>query len=299
MPRWVPALELDDQRRIAAGSREALRDAIRRGADLRIGTAFRHNEHIDTASPNPELVQEVPEFRETWLVEDRWVAGVMTLRQPIELPVGFGPRPSMSFFLYNEDGTQAVARPHLDGRPAPGVPGPSPVAENESMPKDHRIDSWDAETNAPSGNFIYDFEHFRFFVLDEWSEVLSHDSEGNVVSGSIEELANSFTDGAEVKVAVRGLSGDLTPEGADPVEHEVFIHVGSCYYYTEQRLFIGATHPLVRVRPAVPLSYRSGGWDFGWVMARSDGFAALLLADPYGLQFRRAEGRYSARWFVR
>ena len=93
MPRWVPALELDDQRRIAAGSREALRDAIRRGADLRIGTAFRHNEHIDTASPNPELVQEVPEFRETWLVEDRWVAGVMTLRQPIELPAGFGPRP--------------------------------------------------------------------------------------------------------------------------------------------------------------------------------------------------------------
>ena len=37
-----------------------------RGADLRIGTAFRHNEHIDTTSQNPELVRELQELRRSF-----------------------------------------------------------------------------------------------------------------------------------------------------------------------------------------------------------------------------------------
>jgi len=115
-------LTLNADRSVRDGSTTDLVDAIRRGADLRIGTAFRHNEHIDTASPSNELIEEVAEFRQTLLLDDRWAAGIMTLRMPVELPEGFGPRPSMSFFLYNQDGTQAIARPYLDGEAPTGAP---------------------------------------------------------------------------------------------------------------------------------------------------------------------------------
>ena len=74
----------------------------------------------------------------------------MTLRQPVDLPDGFGPRPSMSFFLYNQDGQQAIARPYLDGAPAAGTLGPAPIDDHSDMPRYHQQDSWDASTNAPS-----------------------------------------------------------------------------------------------------------------------------------------------------
>lgn len=124
---WKCACELDRSRRVVAGSEEALVEAIRRGADLRIQTEFRHNEHIDTKSADSGLIREVAEFPATYLLERRWVAAIMTLRQPISLPDGFGPRPSMSFFLYNQDGGQAIARPYLDGGAVTGSLGGSPL----------------------------------------------------------------------------------------------------------------------------------------------------------------------------
>ena len=151
----------------------------------------------------------------------------------------------------------------------------------------------------PSHNFIYDFEFFRSFVLDEWREVFSQDGRGDVVSGSVEELTDAFARGAEVKVGLSGLCDDLVPETSETVRHEVFIQVGSCYYYTDRKLFVGATHPLVRVRPKVPMRYTSEGWDFGWAMARTDGFVALLLTDPYTLRTRRSGANLASRWFVR
>ena len=72
-------------------------------------------------------------MRATYLVDRRWCAGITTLRQPVELPIGFGPRPSLSLFLYNEDGGQAIARPYLDGPPVLGKKGPSPPADHSSM----------------------------------------------------------------------------------------------------------------------------------------------------------------------
>jgi len=54
----------------------------------------------------------------------------------------------------------------------------------------------------------------------------------------------------------------------------------------------------VRVAPAIPLRYRSRGWDFGWLMARTDGALCHLRCDPYTLQFSRHEGRAAMRWFV-
>ena len=297
--RWRCAVELDSRRNVTAGSNAALADAIRRGADLQVQTEFIHNEHIDTSSDSNELIREVAEFRTTYLLEDRAVAGIMTYRQPISLPDGFGPRPSMSFFLYNQDGQQAIARPFLDGPPAMGTPGPSPLDDHSDMPKYHQQDSFDAGTNAPSSNFVYDFNVFRYLVRDDWQELLSHDADGSVVSGSVDALGAAFTQGCELKVAIRRICADL-PEGGEPSpDHELFVHVGSAYYYTAQKLFIAGTHPTVRVKPAVPLRYMTKGWDFGWLMPRSDGYCARLLNDPYTLQFHRSNGHYAMRWFSR
>jgi hypothetical protein len=290
-------LTLNGDRTIRAGSPAALADAIRRAADLRVATEFRHNEHIDTSSDSPELIREVAEFRTTYLIEDRWSAGIMTLRQPVDLPDGFGPRPSMSFFLYNQDGQQAIARPYLDGLPASGARGPSPLDDHSTMPRYHQHDSWDAGTNAPSSNFVYDFDHYQFWVYDGWHEVLSHAADGTVLAGSLDQLAEAFACGAAIKLGIRGLCADLATDD-DQIEHEVFVHAGSCYYYTERKLFMTGTHPLARVRPAIPLRYTSGGWDFGWLMARTDGHVARWLCDPYTLTFHKSAARYAIRWFV-
>ena len=309
MTKWVSALELDSRREVTRGNPDALCAAIRRGADLRIYTEFIHNQHIDPASPSDELIREVSEFRATYLVEDRWCAGIMTLRQPISLPDAFGPRASMSFFMYNQDGQQAIARPYLDGGTptADGAIGPAALDDWVAYPKYHQQDGWDAGTNAPSSNFVYDFEVFRYFVCDDWQEVLAHDAGGRVQSGSIDLLAAAFEAGAEIKVAIHNLCADLDAEPVRPaacpavpgIEHEVFIQVGPGYYYSGQKLFIAGTHPLVRVRPAIPMRYASRGWDFGWLMPRTDGRVAMLLYDPYTLRVRRGTRQLAMRWFAR
>jgi hypothetical protein len=288
-------LTLNGDRSIASGSTAELVDAIRRGADLRIGTAFRHNEHIDTGSDSRELIDEVAEFRETLLIDERWAAGIMTLRMPVELPDGFGPRPSMSFFLYNQDATQAIARPYLDGVPPTAAPGPAPLDDFSDMPRMHQFDNWDAGSNAPAYNFVYDFEYYRFMVNDRWREVLSHAADGTPRAGSVEALHDAFRRGLPTKVAIAGLCDDLSRA---PLPHEVFLHGGSCYYYTERKLFITGTHPGVRLQPAMPLRYASRNWDFGWFVARSDGHLERWICDPHSLRFTRSRGRHAMRWFV-
>jgi hypothetical protein len=296
---WKCALILDRERRVVSGSTEALTSAIRRGADMRIYTEFRHNEHIDTKSDNPELIREVADFRITYLLDNRWVAGIINLRQPIDLPNGFGPRPSMSFFLYNQNADQAIARPYLDRMPVTAETGPSPLDDHSDMPKYHQFDAWDSGTNAPSSNFAYDFETYKFWVCDDWKEVYSHNADGKVLSGSIDSLTEAFAAGQEVKVGISGLCADMTEYPAKAMSHEVFVQCGSCYYYTERKQFMAASQPVVRVKPAIPLRYRSMEWDFGWLMPRSDGHVARWLIDPYTLKFHRTEGRYAMRWFVR
>jgi hypothetical protein len=297
MSDWTCALELDADRKVAAGSERALADAVRRGADLRIYTEFIHNEHIDVTSDRAERIQEVAEFGVTYLLRDSWVAGIMSLRQPIELPSRFGPRPSMSFFLYNENGQQAIARPYLDGAFPGGQPGPSEPAAPDNMPKYHVSDAWDEDTNAPSSNFAYDFDVYRYNVCDSWREVLSHDAAGAVQAGSLDALVEAFAEGCAVKVAVRDLCSGLAGE-AD-CAHELLVEAGPCYYYTEQRLFITGSHPLIRVKPGVPLRYESEGWDFGWLVVRSDGHVVYRRFDPYTLACEDIEVRHPVRWFVR
>ncbi|NQU09667.1 hypothetical protein HQ590_02665 [bacterium] len=296
---WQNVLTLDTTRTVRAGCHAVLAAAISRGADLRIHTDFRHNEHIDTGSDNPELVMEVSEFRAIYLVDRRWVGGIMTLRQPVQCPTGFGPRASLSLFLYNQDGHQAVARLHLDGPPANNAPGASTPEAPANMPRYHALEAWDAGTNAPSQNFIYDFDCYEFFVRDDWQEVLAHDADGKVVAGSIEALTDAFRRGAELKVGVRNLCGDLADPVLPGLDHEVFVQAFSGYYYTRQGLFFVGTHPLARVRPAIPLRYVSGGWDYAWLFVRTDGFVETLRYDPYTLQTTRPQGRFAVRWFVR
>jgi hypothetical protein len=315
---WTSVLELDGARKVASGGPAALCDAIRRGADLRILTEFVFNEHLDTRSKNTEIVREVSDFHVTYLVEDRWAAGIMSLRMPIDPPEGFGPRPSMSFFMYNQDGQQAIARPYLDGPPVGSPRGPSPLDDHGDMPKYHQLDGWDAGTNAPSSNFIYDFNNFRYLVRDDWEEVLSHTSEGQVVFGSPDALFDAFSAGREIKIGVRGLCDDLADHGDCPnfcvnkngtvpfagsacpaPDHTVFVQTGPGYLCTKQRLFSAGSQPVVRVRPGVPMRYTTGGWDFGWLMARTDGFLAGWICDPYTLRFRKQNRRCAIRWFVR
>ena len=82
MNTWKCVLELNGDRCVAGGSGDALRSAIGRGADLRIYTKVPHNEHVDPGSANAEVVREVSDFRVTYIVEDRWAAGIMNLRMP-------------------------------------------------------------------------------------------------------------------------------------------------------------------------------------------------------------------------
>ena len=299
MPDWNCLLELDASRSMTGGSEDALCQAIRRGADLRILTEFRNNEHLDVNSDNPEIVREVCDFRVTYLVEDRWAAGIMSLRMPVDPPDGFGPKASMSFFMYNQDGRQAIARPHLDGPPVTGPLGPSPVDDHLYMPKYHEHDSWDAETNAPSSNFVYDFDLFRYLVCDCWEEVFSHTADGQPVLGSIEALYEAYIQGREIKVGIHGLCDDLAENSTLSPKHTVFVHAGSGYYCTERHLFSVGSQPVVRVRPGIPMRYVSRGWDFGWLTPRTDGFVARWICDPYTLRFHKSESRHAIRWFVR
>lgn len=300
--RWRCVFALDENRTQIAGSESDLVAAVRNGADLRVGTGFRHNEHIDVGSSCREQIHEFIDFRVTYLLDDRWSAGICNLRMPVQLPDGFGPRESMSFFMYNQDGQQAVARPHLDGAFPIGSSLPSEGANDESsfaqMPRYQELDRWDDDTNAPSRNFIYKLDYYNFCVSDNWKEVVSHDADGRINSGSVDDLVEAFHTGAELKVAIRGLCDDLRQGGGNALNHEVFVHLGSCYYYTKSKLFIGATHPVVRIALAIPLVYRSRAWDFGWLLPRTDGHLARWLCDPHTLKFRKSASRHAMRWFV-
>ncbi len=294
MGSWENVLQLDEHRNRVCGSTAGLCAALERGADLRIGTAFRHNEHIDTASDCAELIRERMDFRVTYVLERRWAAGIETLRMPVELPDGFGARPSLSFFLYNQDGAQAIGRPSLsDGPPPPGV-SPTTPGRDPQMHRMTLVQANDEGTNAPSHHFFYAFDYFRFFVRDGWREVLAHTEQGEVVSGSLAALTEAVDAGCEVKVGIRDLCADL---GEGP-SHEVFVHLGPCYHYTERGVLIGAAHPLVRVRPTIPLVYQSRGWDFGWLLMRTDGQVARWLCNPYTLRFEKSAARHAVRWFV-
>jgi hypothetical protein len=228
--------------------------AIAGGADLRVATNFPHSEHIDPTSRFGDLIGEVATFPVTYLLRpdgadaEPWVAGVMVTRQPIDCPDGFGPRSSLSLFLYNQDGHQAIARPHLDSVPPEGgQSGPEPVEDlldgrsvDEFGGADFDpvgsgrvvyLDAFDSKSNSPSHNFIWHFDFFKFFTGGYWQEVYAHDAEGGSLSGSLDALAAAAGQGCDVKVAVGGLCADLISVPGVAMEHEVMVSIHSNYYY--------------------------------------------------------------------
>ena len=297
-------LELDMQRNVVGGSAEKLRDAIRHGADLRIYTEFRHNEHIDTSAADNQMIREVSDFPCTYLIDDRWVAAMMTLRQPVTLPDRFGARASMSYFMYNENGMQACARPFLDEHGYLETVGEPPAemfgggGEPRPMIHMHNGESFDDGTNAPSTNFIYDFYSYKYLASDDWREVLAHDKDGNVLSGSAKALDEASSAGCSIKVAIEGICDGVFGKNAE-LKHEVFIETGPHYYYSETGFMVAETRPFVRVIPEIPMIYRSHNWDFGWAIVRSDGHVAGLFYDPYTLKIKRTYSRCAMRWFIK
>ena len=58
------------------------------------------------------------------------------------------------------------------------------------------------------------------------------------------------------------------------------------------------SHPVIRIRPDIPMRYQSKGWDFGWLVLRSNGGIAYRRCDPYTLAFTDDERRHPIRWFA-
>lgn len=288
MSDWSLALELRPDRSVAAGSKEALVAALARGADLRVYTEFLFEEHIEPggrpgAPEQDGLIREVIDFRETIVVDGRHAAGITTLRQALHPPFGFNGTPKMSFFLYTIDGEQACANvlfgeaPDPDARFGTRVVVPTPG----DMPKMGPDEVLDGGTVAPSRNFVYNFERYRYFVRDDWQELSGFDA-----------IEAAQVAAREIKVGIRGLLG----EGE---AHEVFVGVGSGFLHAGPRVYACLTHPLVRVAPAVPIRYASGAWDVAWVFLRSDGFAVVRRFDPQTREWSDREERFEMRWFAR
>ncbi len=297
-------LELDMQRNVISGSEQALQDAIKNAADLRVYTEFRHNEHIDTSATDNQLIKECSDFPCTYLIDGRWVCAMMTLRQPVSLPDHFGPRPSLSLFMYNQNGLQATGRPYLDGHGSYEDIGQRPPemfgggGERKPMIHMHDGEHYGCGTNAPSQNFVYDFYNYKFLVQDDWTEVLSHDADGNVISGDARELEKASEAGYEMKVAISGICEGLF--GAkNTMPHEVFIQTGPHYFYTETGFMVAETRPFVRVVPEIPAYYRDHNWDYGWAIVRSDGLVAGLWYDPYTLKYQKTYTKHAMRWFIK
>jgi hypothetical protein len=304
---WRLALELAPDRSVRSGSKADLAAAIGRAADLRVYTEFLFEEHIapgGNGDPSQDgLIREVIDFRETILVGDAHVGAITTQRQPLEPPFGFnGTEPRMSFFMYTSDGDQALAGlvfAAVDGAPPPGrrtVEAPPP-----EMPKMGEQEFFDLGTSGPSRNFVYDMETYRYFVRDDWEEILAHEEDGTVAAGSFDALEAAQIAGREIKVGIRDLATDLLggdARGASPT-HEVFTPVGSGFLHTGPRVYAALTHPVVRVAPADPLRYRSGGWDVAWVFLRTDGQAVLRTLEPYTRTWADRPARFACRWFAR
>jgi hypothetical protein len=304
---WTLALELAPDRSVTAGSKAELAAAVGRGADLRVYTEFLFEEHIvpgGNGDPSQNgLIREVIDFRETILVGDAHVGGITTQRQPLEPPFGFnGTEPRMSFFMYTSDGDQALAGlvfGDVEGVTAPGdrVVEPPPA----DMPKMGPQEFFDLGTSGPSRNFVYDMETYRYFVRDDWEEILAHDADGRVDAGSFDALEAAQMAGREIKVGIQDLAADLTTGAATGpgVAHTVFTPVGSGFLHTGPRVYAALTHPLIRVAAADPLRYGTGNWDVAWVFLRTDGHAVVRTLEPYRRTWSDRPARFACRWFAR
>jgi hypothetical protein len=291
---WTCLLRLDEHRSVVSGSASELAAAVKRGADVRVYSTFDYGEHMSAPGSDVGLVQEMMNFGVTYWLEGGHFAGIQTTRYPANCSLGFGDYPSLSFFLVNDNGQAGIARPFLAPRKSAGQ-GALVVAP---AAKYHTLDSYDGDTCSPCENYVYEFGEYGYWVSERWEEVLAHDEQGQPTYGSLKELQDAFRAGCALKVGIRNLCADLAPPGQPGIEHEVFVEMGPIYNHEHQGFLGGESQPLVRVAPEVPLAYRSGNWNFGWLIPRTDGLVHQLIVDPQTREFVRTEGRFATRWFV-
>ena len=293
MSKWICPLRYNERREIIFGSLHALAEMISHGADLKGYTTFDYGEHMSVPDSREGLVQEIMCFSNVYLLEDKQVAGIQTTRYPANCSLGFGGTPSLSFFVNNANCQNGVGRLFLDDRR--GVAKPA----TDFAGKYKVINAWDTNSPCPSENFTYDFGEYAWWVSDTWQEVLAHDVNGNISSGSLLQLQNAFRTGASIKVGIKNLCADLVLPGQMPIAHEVFVELHSIYNHEQSGFLGGESQPLVRIAPGNPLRYKSNNWNCGWVLPRTDGIVHQLIVNPYTHEFIRTEGRFSMRWFVR
>ncbi len=289
---WICVLELDEKRNVVGGSPSKLARAVKRGADVRCYTTFDYAEHMSAPGSDVGLVQEMMNFGVTYWLEGEHVAGIQTTRYPADCSLGFQPYPSLSFFLSNDNGQAGIARPFLQESQH------GEALEGEPPAKYHLLEQWDSDTRAPSQSYVYEFDQYRWWVRECWEEVLAHDADGVVTYGSLQALQDAFRAGKNLKVGVSDLCAELVPEGERPISHEVFVEMGPIYNHQDQGFLGGESLPVVRVAPDFPLTYRSGNWNFGWILPRTDGVVHQLIIDPYTRDFIRTQTRCAIRWFV-
>lgn len=292
MNNWKCLLRLDEKRNVVAGSVQDLAEAISRGADLKGYTTFDYGEHMSVPGSREGLVQELMSFSTVYWLKGGHVAGIQTTRYPANCSLGFGEASSLSFFLNNENGRNGIARLFLDGSVGKAKPAPDHVGKYKV------IDAWDAVSPCPSENFTYDFGEYAWWVNDTWSEVLACDARGNALKGSLRELQEAVRSGMGIKVGVKNLCANLVAPDAPVVSHEVFVGLHSIYNHEESGFLGGESQPIVRVAPAVPLKYKSGNWNCGWILPRTNGIVHHVVVNPYSHEFSQAEGRFAIRWFV-
>ena len=292
MKNWTCLLRENDQREIVSGSMQALADAVARGADIKGYTTFDYGEHMSVPGSTEGLVQELMCFSTVYLLEGRHVAGIQTTRYPANSSLGFGDAASLSFFMNNANGQNGIARLFLDGSIGRAKPAPDLVQKYKV------IDTWDAVSPCPSENFTYDFGEYAWWVNDRWREVLAQDAHGESVRGSLLELREAVRAGASLKVGVKNLCANLSDPGLTPVSHEVFVELHSIYNHEDSGFLGGESQPLVRVAPSIPLNYKSGKWNCGWILPRTDGTVHQLIVDPHTHEFSRTQSRFETRWFI-
>src|SRR6478752_2052127 len=105
MNGWTCCFALDKLRKPCGGSADSLSAAVRRGADVRIYTRFDWRDHMGLGHADQGEVEESIDLRVAYLLENQWVAALTATRYPADAGMGFGPNPSLSFFMYNQDGS--------------------------------------------------------------------------------------------------------------------------------------------------------------------------------------------------
>ena len=74
---------------------------------------------------------------------------------------------------------------------------------------DHKIDSHDANTNAPSSNYLYEFGSVRWRTRGGWQEVYAAGADGVPTCGTVAALAAAYSEPGPNSRGVGRVSGSV------------------------------------------------------------------------------------------